>query len=291
LVKSLREIDLADVAMVGGKGAGLGALIATGVRVPRGFVLTTPAFRAAIQKSAVGARRVGPTPRAVVDALASAVPALRARSFAVRSSANLEDGAESSWAGQLHTSLNVTSVDIVEAVRKCWASAFAERTLAYARDRRTRDLLEVAVVVQVMVPSTVAGTAFSLNPVTEVSEIVIEAVYGLGEAAVSGAVRPDTYRVDKKRLEIVEYRPHQQERCLRAMPAGGVQWAVLEKRKRSRPVLSRTAVRRIAASVRQLEKAFGYPVDVEWAIARERIFVLQCRPITGLSNQPRRLKR
>ena len=125
--------------------------------------------------------------------------ALNCKYVAVRSSATSEDGKSHAWAGQLETFLNVDKMNIIESVKKCWSSIFSPRALFYRIKNQDTSDIAVAVVVQKMIQSDISGIAFSINPTNNhLNEIVIEGIFGLGEAIVSGKVTPDTYIVDKK---------------------------------------------------------------------------------------------
>ncbi len=148
-----------------------------------------------------------------------------------------------------------------EAVRKavidCWASFFSERALFYRDQKGSLDDLRMAVVVQKMVDADKAGVAFSIHPVTRRKDrMLIEAVYGLGEAVVSGEVTPDHYVVDRKGKEKKSETPH-----------GGV--------------MEVDELARLAALAVNLEKHYGKPQDIEWAIYKSDIYLLQSRPVTA----------
>jgi pyruvate,water dikinase len=217
---------------------------------------------------------------------------------AVRSSATAEDLPGASFAGQQETFLNVRGeAALLDAIRRCWASLWTARALAY-RHRLGIDhaTVAMAVVVQQMVPADVAGVLFTANPATgERSEILVNASFGLGEAVVSGQVTPDTYLLDKATLTLRSTTLG--SKALTIVPAGRsngsdgqgtVEQAVPEDQ-RNQPALAEPILRQLAELGLQVERQFGgVPQDVEWAVADGRCWLLQARPITGLPPAPLR---
>lgn len=192
----------------------------------------------------------------VRSTLVDALERLGGGPFAVRSSAVGEDGRERSFAGQLETKLSVPAGGVLAAVEACWASANALRAVRYGGD-----LGAVAVVVQRMVAADAAGVAFSADPHSgERGVVVIEAVPSLGHRLVSGEVDPESWRREGSRCE--------------------------RTRRGDAQALTEEQARRVAALAREMEKLFGAPQDVEWALADGELFLLQSRPITALPAAP-----
>ncbi|HDD69162.1 MAG TPA: phosphoenolpyruvate synthase, partial [Candidatus Korarchaeota archaeon] len=207
---------------------------------------------------------------------------------AVRSSATAEDLPDASFAGQQETFLGVKGEDeLVERVRKCWSSLFTPRAISYREDKgfRHEDVL-ISVGVQKMVNSRSAGVMFTINPVTgNPDELVIEASWGLGESVVGGKVTPDTYVVDKKTLEIKEKHIGDKKIEILLTPQGGTIKREVEEKRRRRQALSDEEIKKLAEYGLKIEKHYGKPMDVEWAIDRDvsppnNIFILQARPET-----------
>ena len=212
---------------------------------------------------------------------------------AVRSSATSEDMAGASVAGQHETFLWIKgAASVVEKVRECWSSAFAERSLAYRKARGiSQNGVEMAVVVQRMVNSAKSGVMFTLNPSNgDPSKVAIDAAWGLGEAVVSGAVTPDLFLVDKVTLEILTKSPGRKH----------VKFVVVNDKVEKRQVakgkyealcLLDAEVLELARAGKSLEKAFGNPLDIEWAIEDSghgpSIYLLQARPETVWSGKTR----
>lgn len=293
-VIGLEALDRTHVPVAGGKGANLGELRRVeGVQVPDGFCVTTAAFdrlaagdpaieelRGRLAGVAAGdldaIRTLSARARRIIEGLevpeevAAEIRAAVARrgahaAWAVRSSATAEDGPTASSAGQHDTFLDITGADAVAAhVRRCWASLFTERAVAYrARQDGDHRHVGMAVVVQRMVDAEVAGVMFTADPVTSHRRVaVVEAVLGLGEALVSGAVDPDTYEVRDGRVVRRRIAPHDP------------------------PALTSAQVLRLVELGRRIEEHFGCPQDVEWCLADDRVHVVQSRPITTLFPVP-----
>lgn len=261
-------------ATVGGKAANLSQLAAR-FTVPPGFCVVG-AFNdgeAEISEAGIEAAYLELSQRAGQDDVA----------VAVRSSAVDEDGGQASFAGQNETFLNVRGKDaVIAAVRNCVASFSSERARAY---RRQHDLSEVvphySVLVQQLVVADVAGVAFSVNPITgDLDNVMINASWGLGESVVGGTVTPDGYLFNTTSKEITRDVANK-ERMTVATRDGTAEVGVPE-RLRFRPCLGDQEVRSTANLAVELEKAMGWPVDIEFALADHRLFLLQCRPVTTL---------
>ena len=212
--------------------------------MPPGFVISTAVFKNMTADLAA--------------AILASFDALNTKKVAVRSSAVAEDGKSAAWAGQLDTKLDVKRKELILAVERCWASADSTRARAYAK-QKDLNTGPAAVIVQQMIHGRVSGVAFSIHPVTQADQIVVEAIPGLAEALVSGSATPDSYLIEKKSGE------YNYENLLHG-----------------RPLLSDKQLITLSGAVSRLEKFFGFPVDVEWTFARGKLFILQSRPITTL---------
>jgi pyruvate,water dikinase len=237
--------DAKNVSQIGGKAAWLGKLLRAGVNVPDGFVVTTTTKF--------------PLSQAAKSDILLKLDELGAELVAVRSSAANEDGAEQSFAGQFDTFLNVERAGLVEKITQVHNSATNERVASYSNQTET----SIAIVVQAMVKAEIAGVAFSVNPVTnDLSQVVVEATRGLGEKLVSGLVTPDLYVVDKNSGEIVDHK------------AGD-----------SAVDLSESQLDNLLNVVQRVETLASQPMDIEWAIAGDELFILQARPITTIKER------
>ena len=311
-VLSFREIDQSQVAVVGGKGAHLGELSRIeGVRVPAGFCVTTDAFRRIMADApSIGDRldrlsglrpddrEAIPTLSAEIrmtiegisipDDLASAITRSVARlgeqaAYAVRSSATAEDLPTASFAGQQDTYLNVVGpAAILEHISRCWASLFTERAVTYRlRNGFDQRKVQMAVIVQQMVFPQAAGILFTADPVTSNRKVVsVEAVFGLGEALVSGRVNADVYQV--REGEIVAKAIATKQLAVHASPAGGTQELPVEPERQEQPALTDAQVVQLAQLGRRIEGHFGLPQDIEWCLVDDSFQIVQSRPITTL---------
>jgi pyruvate,water dikinase len=210
---------------------------------------------------------------------------------AVRSSATAEDLSDASFAGQQATFLNVVGEDeVVDAVRACWASLFEARAIFYRADKGFEHMkVAIAVPVQRMVQSSRSGVMFTLEPVSgDRSKIAIEAVFGLGEAIVSGELTPDLYVLDKASLRILEKRVANQERQFVRNPRAGAEngtniWIPVQGELREQQKLSDEQVVALAAIGKRVEEHYDFPQDIEWAEEGGELYILQTRPVTALA--------
>ena len=219
----------------------------------------------------------------------TAYAALDGVPVAVRSSATAEDLPFASFAGQQDTYLNVMgAVALLDAVRKCWASLWTDRAVAYRASRGIDPAtVALAVVVQRMVDAEAAGVMFTANPVTgRRQEAVIDASPGLGEAVVSGAVNPDHFVVDTASGTILERRLGDKRTAVRPLPGGGTE-CVDQPVRRSQPCLTDAQIRELAALGSRAEAHYGAPQDTEWALdGAGKVWLTQSRPITTLYPLP-----
>ena len=315
-VLGFQEIDQTQVAVVGGKGAHLGELSRIeGIRVPAGFCVTTDAFRRIMVESpsihegldrlsrlslddreAIGtlSAEIRRTLEGAVipDDLAAAIVRSVARlgeqaACAVRSSATAEDLSTASFAGQQDTYLNVVGPSaILEHISRCWASLFTERAVTYRlRNGFDQRRVHMAVVVQQMVFPQAAGVLFTADPVTSNRKVVaVEAVFGLGEALVSGQVNADVYQVSES--DIVAKAIATKQLAVHASPAGGTQELPIEPERQDQPALTDAQVVRLAQLGRRIEGHFGNPQDIEWCLVDDSFQIVQSRPITTLFPVP-----
>jgi rifampicin phosphotransferase len=243
-------VDLAVAGGLGPERAGskafnLARLAAAGLPVPTGFVVAPEAFQAW---------------ELAEPAVAAAASRLGADRYAVRSSAAAEDLPGASYAGMYESVLNVAPADVAAAVWRVWESGTAGRVAAYqkglAGTAGPKPAAPMAVLVQVMVDAQAAGVAFTANPITgDRGEVVITAVRGLGDRLVEGEAVGDEWVVSAG-----------QASCRRS----------------AEDAIGAAQARQVAELARRAEAHFGPPQDLEWAIAADRVFVLQARPMTAL---------
>jgi phosphoenolpyruvate synthase/pyruvate phosphate dikinase len=291
-VLAFHEIDQADVAVVGGKGAALGELSRIdGIAVPPGFCVTADAFERilagapSIEDRLARLSRLEPEEGeamhalsaeirravegiAIPDDVASEITHALARlgeqaACAVRSSATAEDLPSASFAGQYDSYLNVVGPEaVLEQVSRCWASLFSERAVTYRlRNGVEHRKVQMAVVVQQMVVPQAAGILFTADPVTSSRKVAsVEASFGLGVALVSGRVGADTFKVRDGEVVARATAPARQER----------------------PALADAQAVRLVQLGRRIEAHFGHPQDIEWCLAEGDFWIVQSRPITTL---------
>lgn len=333
LIRRFAEIGIHDRPTVGGKGASLGELARTGIRVPPGCVVTTVAFerfltaidpqgsiRRAIEGLAAddleACTRVGAEARARIEGAAlptdlqeqiathydelHAEPRAQterggnSEPVAIRSSATGEDSADASFAGLQDTYLWVRGADsVIEHVRKCWASLYAVESVMYRRRLKLQEQgLAMGVVIQRMIDSRCSGVIFTRSPTTgDRSVVVVEGSWGLGSAVVSGEVTPDKYVVGKITGEIISRTVSCKMRQHRPNPAGaGVIDEEVTADQQNAACLNDAELHALVDIAKRVERHYGGPQDIEWAIARdlpphESVFVLQSRPETAWTAQ------
>ena len=318
------ELTKEDVPLVGGKNANLGEMLRAGIPVPPGFAVTAYAYKLFIEKTGIkdkiyqilkekapkGAKpedymeaskeireliEKTPMPKEIEEEIVKAYRELSKRIgkeeefVAVRSSATAEDLPGASFAGQQETFLNVKGErEVVERVQKCWSSLFTPRAIFYREQKGFQhEKVLISVAVQKMVNAKAAGVMFTIHPVTgDKGKIVIEGNWGLGEAVVSGAVTPDEWVVEKSTLNIVERRIVEKKvEYVRDPKTGKTLHAEVPPERVKAPCLTDEEVRRLAELGVLIEKHYGIPMDIEWAIDRdlgfpENVFIVQARPET-----------
>lgn len=295
----------------GGKAENLARLSHLGLRVPDWFCVSADAFDRFVAANgleqqislapglggegpAAVARRLeqafvaGAIPEEIVDAVRKALQAIGANcnsGVAVRSSGLGEDSAAHSFAGQFSSHLfQRGEAQVLESMKRCWASGFSERALAY-RMAREIDLgrIRVGVIVQRMIDAESSGVAFSRNPVRPLDRdtVIVNSVWGLGEGLASGELAADHFEVHRETGRI---RSQVAEKWLahRRDPGGGVRNERLAAAEAAAASLSEEQVREVAKLCAGLERSLGAPQDCEWAYAGGSLHVLQARPITSL---------
>jgi pyruvate,water dikinase len=310
LILPLAGLHRDQLALVGGKAANLGEMISAGLPVPPGFCVTTHAYARvaadagldtllaeaqtlennALAEAARTRLLNTQLPPKITAALLQAYQQLGDTTpVAVRSSATAEDLPGASFAGQQDTYLNIVGPDaLLDAVLRCFASLWSDRAVSYRSslkiDQRT---VRLAVVVQTMVDSTVAGVLFTANPLTgKRRQAVIDANPGLGEAVVSGASNPDHFVVNSTTGEIVERHLGDKKLVISSLAGGGTSHT--ENQTTSDiACLTDEQVQAVAQLGVQVEHYYGTPQDIEWAIdADNKLWLVQSRPITTLYPLP-----
>jgi pyruvate, water dikinase len=316
-----------SVPLVGGKCSSLGELINAGVRVPPGFALTTEGYRRfmveaglmpeiasllggvdakdldALEQTSATIRSLieaQPFPEEIEDSVAECYRKLALRAcmpavpVAVRSSATAEDLAGASFAGQQDTYLWIRGVDeVLHHMRRCISSLYTGRAIAYRTNKGfADDTLAISVGVQKMANAYTAGVMFTIHPANgDRSVIVIDSNFGFGESVVSGEVTPDNFVVNKVTLDIIERTISRKEICYTVDPRTQVSRAVeVPFERQDVQSLIDDEVTELAWMGKQIEKHYGRPMDIEWAVDKDlpsggNIFILQARPETVWSTR------
>lgn len=309
-IKNFKEIDTEAISIAGGKGANLGELLKIRMPVPPGFVVLASACERFLEETDINVeiearwKKINiediesveesseilrdlilkaKMPEEIEKEILDAFDKLKAKYVAVRSSATAEDSKIDSWAGELETYLNTTRENLIENVKKCWASLYTPRAIFY---RVRRNLLQkpvsVAVVVQKMIQSEVSGVCFTVHPVTkDKNQLVIEAAWGLGEILVSGKITPDAYIVEKDGLNILDVNVNPQEKMvIRAKETNEI--VVVSKIKKEKQKLSGKQIKELTKLCIKIENHYKDPQDIEWALEKNKFYIVQSRPITAL---------
>ncbi len=320
-VKKFEELSKSDIGIAGGKGANLGELTQAGIPVPPGFVVTAQAYQKfmdeagindqvmsileeidindtkALQAAAEEIKQIiieAPIPDEMVMFIREYYNELCQRvgeddtDVAIRSSATAEDLPEASFAGQQDTFLHVSGDDeVIEYIRKCWASLFEARAIFYREENDfEHSKVLIAVVVQKMANADKAGVMFTVNPSTGEEIALIEGSWGLGEAVVSGDVTPDNYQVDKKDNDIINV-TISDKKVMYTNDENGTSVKVdVPEDKRKERVLSDDELIELTEMGKRVQAHYGEPMDTEWAFEKDMLFLLQARPITTLGDAP-----
>jgi phosphohistidine swiveling domain-containing protein len=289
-IRFFSECSLNDVALVGGKGANLGELTSAGFPVPEGFCVTANAFRLFLDANGLEAKirkivaaidfgdhvqvaaeterirellTAAPIPSVLIDEIRVAYARLGDEPLvAVRSSSAVPNLAVSSFPGMMDTFYDILGLEkVLQHVKLCWGSLWTARAAANRWNKGINHFsIRISALVQLMIPSEYSGIAFTVNPLTEAQELVIEAIAGLGDSLVSGKVTPEKYVVSKEALS------------LQAEP--------------DRSVVPSGIVIAVASMSREIENHYGRPQDIEWAWAGGKLYVLQSRNIKKSGELP-----
>ncbi|MBI4033179.1 MAG: phosphoenolpyruvate synthase [Candidatus Blackburnbacteria bacterium] len=324
-VLKFSEVSKEDIAKAGGKGGNLGEMASAGFPVPPGFIVSADAYKFFLKENDLEKRileLLKPTRRDGPKALERAsreVKGLIERGkipeeissevikryhklgsvfhqvpVAIRSSATAEDLPQASFAGQQETFLNVRGeANVLDRVRRCWASLFTPRAIFYRKQNKIdSSKVAIAVIVQEMVQSEVSGVAFTVAPTGSDKQsltsykhkMVIEAIWGLGELIVQGAVTPDHYELERHSLKILDIKSVPQEEQLIKVGGKNVLRAVPSYR-RKKQKLSEGKIVELAKILQRIHAHYYFPQDVEWAYKGGKFHIIQSRPITTLADR------
>jgi pyruvate, water dikinase len=313
-----KQVDKEDIPLAGGKGANLGEITRAGFNVPPGFIVTSKAYFNFIRENNLETKikhllhTVNFNDQKSLDQVSKHIKSIIIEStisdqlvkdiiqsyrklggiineplVAVRSSGTAEDLKTASFAGQQETFLNVKGdALLIERIKEAWASLYGARAMFYRHEQRfDNKVIGIALIVQKMIESEKSGVMFTIDPLTNnKNRIVIEAILGLGEMIVQGAEKPDRYEVDKTSLSILNKYVSIQKLMLVKKGAENKE-VKTPKPKGSKQKLSEKEVIGLAKLGKDLEQHYYFPQDIEWAIEKDKIYIVQTRAVTTTVNQ------
>lgn len=310
-----KNINNISLKMVGGKAYSLMLLAKNRIPLPNGFVVTSYAYErfleennligtlqsigsagdnsvteilTKIQKSIINGRM----PAILLTEIETKINKFNYKRYAIRSSANVEDASNDSWAGQFESYLNVPQKEIIKYIKKCWASVFSDRVINYAGGINVLSAIKMAVIVQESIASDVSGVCFTRDPlglkknplsITNNDNILIEAVFGLGELLVQGNIIPDSYEVKRHSNIILEANVNEQKIAYKALKNGGTVLGPIKNTFKQK--LSGEEIVKLTKIAQKIEKIYKKGCDIEWCKNDGKISILQARPITTGNNR------
>lgn len=313
-----KELNSGSLAEAGGKGANLGEMFQNGFPIPNGFVTTSGAYYKHLEANNLkqpiadilenldvsdqdrlveASDKIkkliidAPMPEDIREDTVKAYKELcemdgKEVYVAVRSSATAEDLPTASFAGQQSTFLNIQGEPgVLQAVKECWASLFEPRAIFYRVENKFEHMkVGLAAVVQKMVQSEKAGVVFTVDPLYQDPDIIsIEAAYGLGEVVVSGQVTPDTYRVGKKDLKLLDKNVAKQPWMLIKMDGKNKKVEIKDEAQGNQK-LTDLEIKDLAKEVKRIEEHYNFPQDIEYGFEKGNLYIVQSRPITTLDD-------
>jgi pyruvate, water dikinase len=312
------EITMKNISQAGGKGASLGEMVQNKFPVPNGFVVTSEAYFNFIEESEIKTEIISKIdaidventqnlervskeireliirtemPSNIKQDIISNYKKLNeendgaATLVAVRSSATAEDLIDASFAGQQDTYLNILGIqELLIAVQKCWASLFTARAVYYRKKQGFgTEKVALCAIVQKMVQSEVSGIMFTADPIGDRNKIIIEAGFGLGETIVSGSVTPDNYTVRKENFELINKKINHQDFMITREAGKNVEINLGEGKAKIQKLADEKIIE-LAKIGQRIEKHYNKPMDIEWAMEKKELFIVQARPITTLNS-------
>ncbi len=318
-----KDVDKEDIPLVGGKGANLGEMTKAGFPVPNGFIVTSAAYyefikennlktkinhllstinyskpesiqqvSKHIKKYIINGTMAEELTKEIFRFYRALGGTFKDALVAVRSSATAEDLPTASFAGQQETFLNVKGEsNVILKIKQAWASLFEARAIYYRHEQHFNHFqVGIAVPVQKMVQSEKSGVMFTIDPVTnDKTKITIEAIYGLGELIVQGTVTPDHYEVFKKDFSIINKNPSCQNILLKKVDTKNKE-VKLGKKEGSRQKIKDKEIITLAKIGRKIEQYYFFPQDIEWAIEKGKIYIVQTRPVTTIQSSKLKVK-
>ncbi|MEW6529158.1 MAG: phosphoenolpyruvate synthase [Candidatus Micrarchaeota archaeon] len=320
--KWFEQLDKSSLIEAGGKGANLGEMANTGFPIPPGFVVLSNAYFFHLEYNNLipeiikilsvldvndtdqlnnasekikGLILGGEMPQEIRNQIIADYIKLNEHVgdecyVAVRSSATAEDLPQASFAGQQSTYLNIKGTEnVVAAVKECWASLFEPRAIYYRVQNKFEHMkVGLAAVVQLMVQSERAGVLFTVDPISQDQNVLtIEAAYGLGETVVSGQITPDTYRISKSDMKIIDKSVSKQTWLLTKIGEKNERAEIKEDMQQKQKLLDDIIID-LAEIGKKIEEHYNFPQDIEWAVSRQNLYIVQSRPITTLRKKEAR---
>lgn len=263
----LSKISNSNIDIAWWKASSLWEMMQVWIWVPEGFIILTHAFERHIENldfvsyDSILKWKIDVE---IEQEILQEYKKLNIQKVAVRSSATAEDSKWESWAWQLDTYLNTDTENLLQNIKKCWASLYSPRAIAYRKENNLdTKKISVAVVIQAMIQSEKSWVIFSVNPISQnKDELVIEAGIGLWEDLVSGNITPDNYVLNRNTYNIIH--------------------SSIQNRT---PILTKSEIKKLATQAKDIETHYWFPCDIEWAIEKNKIWILQSRPITTLENK------
>lgn len=308
-----KEVSKDDIALVGGKGANLGEMIKAGFPIPQGFILSSKVYFKFLKDNnliikinhllgtvnfdhpdsllqvSTHIKKLfmdGVIPDELIHELFSSYKSLggvlQDPIVTISTSATAEDLSTASFAGKQEVFSNVKGeANVIIKIKEAWASLFEPRAI-FTRHQQKVDHFRVgtAVIIQLMVHAEKSGIMFTLDPITnDKSKVIIEAIYGLGEYIISGKVTPDHYEVDKNEKNILKRFISPQEIMLEKVKGKNTEVSISPRIGKKQKISDQEIIA-LADLGRNIEKHYYFPQDIEWAIEKGKVSIIQTRPIT-----------
>lgn len=293
----------ATIGKTGGKGYSLIEMYKAGISVPSGLIISTGVYKDFIKDKVISKNlnllKNRRTQEKAIDIITSRIIYLNFKNkfkaefakkieeydvefFSVRSSANVEDSNKKSFAGEFDSFLFVKKKNILKEVKKCYASVFSDRIMQYIKNPSDILHINMAIVVQEMIPGDVSGICFTANPLdNKKNDVIIEAVHGLGEYLAQGLITPDRYIIQRTTHVPIEVSFYEQEKMLVAKKGGGIK--EIENHNKKTQKLTGKEMIKLAKIAEKIEKLHNIPCDIEWTYYNKNLYILQSRPIVFIN--------
>ena len=308
VVFTLKSPSAQSASLSGTKGATLAKMAKSGLPIPPGFVITTKSYQNINRKISAQTKtfkNLNPSdlnalqhasdnitkiieeyelPQDTIAQITRAYNALGKPAVSVRSSSTIEDLKDASFAGQYDTFLNVSTIEsLIQKVKRVWTSLYSPHAIGYSLiNKIPYTKAKMAVVIQQQLTPTAAGVLFTQDPVSGENHTVVSAAFGLGEGVVSGSAQTDRFVLHPKTGKVISLEIATKSAHIVTNKKGGIKTAPVSKTKSEKPALSRKQLATLAKHGRQLAKRFKGPQDIEFAVTKNDVHILQARPMTAL---------